>query len=116
MLLQGYLRGAWGFKGYVVSDCDAVVDIYEHHKYAPDAATGVAVALRYGVDSECNNATLGGRTDLGDRYKESLARGHIGMGDIDTALVRLFSARYRNGDLPGQIGRASCRERGCPYV
>ena len=105
MLLQDYLRGAWGFRGYVVSDCDAVVDIYEHHKYAPDAATGVAVALRHGVDSECNNATLGGRTDLGDRYKESLARGHIGMGDIDAALVRLFSARYRNGDLPGLSSR-----------
>jgi beta-glucosidase len=105
MLLQDYLRGAWDFKGYVVSDCDAVVDIYDHHKYAPDAATGVAVALRYGVDSECNNATLGGRTDLGDRYKDSLARGHISMGDIDKALVRLFSARYRNGDLPGLSAR-----------
>ncbi|MEC3949126.1 glycoside hydrolase family 3 C-terminal domain-containing protein [Sphingobium sp. HWE2-09] len=105
MLLQDYLRGAWGFTGYVVSDCDAVVDIYDHHKYAPDAATGVAVALRYGVDSECNNSTLGGRTDLGDRYKESLARGYINMGDIDTALVRLFSARLRNGDLPGLSAR-----------
>ncbi|WP_242123621.1 glycoside hydrolase family 3 C-terminal domain-containing protein [Sphingobium sp. Sx8-8] len=105
MLLQDYLRGAWGFTGYVVSDCDAVVDIYDHHKYAPDAATGVAVALKYGVDNECNTATLGGRKDLGDRYRESLARGHISMGDIDTALVRLFSARYRNGDLPGLSAR-----------
>jgi len=101
MLLQDYLRDAWGFTGYVVSDCDAVVDIYDNHKFAPDAATGVAVALRQGVDSECNNATLNGQTGLGDRYKASLARGYIGMSDIDTALVRLFSARYRNGDLPG---------------
>lgn len=101
MLLTDYLRDAWGFKGYVVSDCDAVVDIYDHHKYAPDAATGVAVALRRGVDSECNNATLGGQAGLGDRYKESLAKGYISIEDIDTALVRLFSARLRNGDLPG---------------
>ncbi|WP_422633338.1 glycoside hydrolase family 3 C-terminal domain-containing protein [Sphingobium sp.] len=105
MLLQDYLRGAWGFKGYVVSDCDAVVDIYDHHKYAPDAATGVAVALKYGVDSECNNATLSGKTGLGDRYKESLKRGYISVGDIDTALTRLFSARLRNGDLPGLTTR-----------
>lgn len=105
VLLRDYLRSAWNFKGYVVSDCDSVVDIYEHHKYAPDAATGVAVALTHGVDSECNNATLGGRTDLGDRYKESLARGYITTGDIDTALVRLFSARMRNGDLPGLSAR-----------
>jgi beta-glucosidase len=105
LLLRDYLREAWGFRGYVVSDCDAVVDIYDHHKYAPDAATGVAVALRRGVDSECNNATLGGKTGLGDRYKESLVRGHISMADIDTALVRLFSARLRNGDLPGLAAR-----------
>lgn len=105
MLLTDYLRDAWGFKGYVVSDCDAVVDIYDHHKYAPDAATGVAVALRRGVDSECNNATLDGKQGLGDRYKESLARGHISVEDIDRALVRLFSARLRNGDLPGLSAR-----------
>jgi len=101
MLLTDYLRDAWGFKGYVVSDCDAVVDIYDHHKYAPDAATGVAVALRRGVDSECNNAATGGKPGLGDRYKDSLAKGHISVADIDTALIRLFSARLRNGDLPG---------------
>src|SRR3546814_3897057 len=27
LLLKHYLRGAWGFDGYVVSDCDAVKDI-----------------------------------------------------------------------------------------
>lgn len=105
MLITEYLRGAWGFRGYVVSDCDAVVDIYDHHKFAPDAATGVAVALRRGVDNECNNATLGGEGGLGDRYKEALAKGYIAMEDIDTALVRLFSARLRTGDLPGLSDR-----------
>ena len=32
-LLQQRLRGAWGFKGYVVSDCDAVADIYKKHNF-----------------------------------------------------------------------------------
>ncbi len=35
MLLTDCLRDAWGFKGYVVSDCDAVVDIYDHHNMRP---------------------------------------------------------------------------------
>ena len=105
MLLTDYLRDAWGFKGYVVSDCDAVVDIYAHHKYAPSPATGVSVALRRGVDSECNNATLSGQAGLGDRYRDALAANHISIGDIDSALVRLFSARLRNGDLPGLSAR-----------
>lgn len=101
LLLKEHLRGAWGFKGYIVSDCDAVVDISEHHKYAPDPAAGVAAAISAGVDNECNGATLGGATNLGERYKEAVARGLIVDGDIDRALVRLFSARFRNGDLPG---------------
>jgi beta-glucosidase len=100
-LLKEHLRGAWNFQGYVVSDCDAVRDISEHHKYAPDAAAAVAAALKAGVDNECNGATLFDAGDLGGRYKEALDRGLISMQDIDQALVRLFSARYRNGDLAG---------------
>ncbi len=99
LLLKDHLRGAWGFRGYVVSDCDAVVDISEHHKYAADPAAGVAVALKAGVDNECNGATLSGTPNLGARYQEALSRGLIAQADIDRALVRLFSARYRNGDL-----------------
>ncbi|TPG43739.1 glycoside hydrolase family 3 protein [Sphingomonas koreensis] len=101
LLLNEHLRGAWNFQGYVVSDCDAVVDIYDRHKYAPDAAAGVAAALKAGVDNECNTATLSGATDLGERYRAALQRGLISINDIDRALVRLFSARFRNGDLPG---------------
>ena len=105
-LLKDRLRTAWGFKGYVVSDCDAVVDIANHHKYASDPAAAVAVALKTGVDNECNGATLSDTPGLGERYKEAYARGLISMADIDTALVRLFSARYRNGDLAGLPGRS----------
>ncbi len=101
LLLKDHLRGAWDFKGYVVSDCDAVTDISLHHKYAADPAEAVAVALKAGVDNECNTQTLSDTPGLGARYKEAYQRGLIGMDDIDRALVRLFSARYRNGDLPG---------------
>jgi beta-glucosidase-like glycosyl hydrolase len=34
-LLQDQLRGAWKFKGYVVSDCDAIADIFNGHHYEP---------------------------------------------------------------------------------
>ncbi|GAA0329812.1 glycoside hydrolase family 3 protein [Sphingomonas oligophenolica] len=101
LLLKEHLRGAWGFAGYVVSDCDAVKDISDGHKYAPDAATAVAAAMRAGVDNECNGATLSDTAGLGDRYREALKRNLITEADIDRTLVRLFSARYRNGDLPG---------------
>ena len=106
ILLKDHLRGAWNFQGYVVSDCDAVKDIANSHKYATDPAAAVAVALKAGMDNECNGETLGDVPGLGDRYKEALARGLISEADLDRALVRLFSARYRNGDLPGLADRA----------
>lgn len=34
-LLQHTLRGAWQFQGYVVSDCGAVRDIFDGHRYRP---------------------------------------------------------------------------------
>ena len=101
LLMKQYLRGAWSFKGYVVSDCDAVSDISDQHKYAPDPAAAVAVALKAGTDNECNTKTLGDTPGLAARYREAWQRGLISMGDIDQALVRLFSARFRNGDLAG---------------
>lgn len=107
-LLVKTLREDWKFTGYVVSDCDAVTDIHAHHKYAPDAPAGAAAALKAGVDNECNGATLSHTPGLGERYKQALARGYIREADIDTALVRLFSARLRSGDLPGLA------ERGLP--
>jgi beta-glucosidase len=106
LLLKEHLREAWGFKGYVVSDCDAVTDISDQHKYAPDPAAAVAVALKAGTDNECNTKTLGDVQGLGARYHEAWQRGLISTDDIDRALVRLFSARYRNGDLAGLTQRA----------
>ena len=101
-LLKDHLRGAWQFQGYVVSDCDAVKDISDNHHYAPDAATGVAAAMRSGVDNECHTATLGPNPPpLGERYREALNRHLITEAEIDRSLVRLFAARIRNGDLPG---------------
>ena len=104
LLLKDHLRGAWGFTGYVVSDCDAVKDIADNHKYAPDQATAVAAAMKAGVDNECNTQTIGDIGGLPDRFGEALKRNLISQGDIDRTLVRLFSARLRNGDLPGVAG------------
>lgn len=105
-LLKDHLRGAWNFKGNVVSDCDAVKDIADNHKYAPDGASAVAAAMRAGVDSECHTDTLGDTAGLETRYREALQRGLITEADIDRSLVRLFAARYRTGDLPGLAGAA----------
>jgi beta-glucosidase len=45
-LLQDYLRNQWRFQGYVVSDCGAIQDIYQGHKFATAAPEGSAQAVR----------------------------------------------------------------------
>ncbi len=101
LLLKDYLKDAWQFKGYVVSDCDAVRDISENHKYAPDAASAAAAAMRVGVDNECNGGTLADLAGLEAPNREALRRNLITEAAIDESLIRLFAARYRTGDLPG---------------
>lgn len=103
LLMKDRLRGAWGFSGYVVSDCDAVKDIANNHKYAPDQAAAVAAAVQAGVDNECNGDTLFDLRQTATRYRDALERGYISIADVDRSLVRLFSARFLNGDLPGVV-------------
>src|ERR1035441_646667 len=52
-LLQDQLRGEWGFKGYVVSDCGAVIDIYAGHNFTPAQPEASALSLQRGMDNEC---------------------------------------------------------------
>lgn len=90
-LLDTKLRKAWGFEGYVVSDCGAVRDLYDPRLFVPDAASAGAVAIRSGVDLECFSGP--------NRYPEALAKGLLTEADIDPALIRLFAARIRMGDI-----------------
>ena len=92
-LLQQRLRGDWGFKGFIVSDCDSIDDMVTGHKSHPDAASASAVSVRAGTDLDC-----------GTTYKalpQAVARGLIREDEIDTALVRLMAARIRMGLIDG---------------
>nr|MBO2489052.1 glycoside hydrolase family 3 [Gammaproteobacteria bacterium] len=116
LLLRERLRKDWKFRGYVVSDCDAVKDVHDPHNYAPDPVTAAAAALKAGVDNECTTATLFDIGGLGERYKQAYERGLISMEDIDRALIRLFAARYRNGDLAGLEGRKPLKLKSSPVT
>ena len=52
-LLSDLLRNAWGFKGYVVSDCGAIADIQRGHHFTQSLAEAAAVSLKHGVDNDC---------------------------------------------------------------
>jgi beta-glucosidase len=100
-LLQDILRDRWKFTGFVTSDCGAVTDIAEGHKFTPDVEHAAVMALRAGTDTSC-----------GDEYRwlaNAVKDGLIDEKELDVSLNRLFRARFQLGmfDPPTTVGYAS---------
>lgn len=55
-MLTGLLRQQWGFKGYVVSDCNAVSALTWAHGTAKSKQQAAAAAIRAGTDLLCDDA------------------------------------------------------------
>ena len=95
-LLEEHLRKDWGFQGYVVSDCGAVQDVFQGHRFAATPEEGVAAALKAGMDLICgdyrNKMTTEQRTMV-----NAVHQGLLAEADIDRSLRRLFTARFRLG-------------------
>jgi beta-glucosidase len=112
-LLESQLRGAWGFKGYVVSDCDAVADIYNGHHFTRSLAEAGAVSLKTGMDNECADFFTRAK-DNSDYVKfiDAVHQGILSEKDIDVSLRRLFTARMRLGmfDPPEKVPYANIPE------
>ena len=97
-LLQDQLRGKWGFQGYVVSDCGAVRDIVNGHHFKPTQPEGSAISVQRGMDNECIDFRAKVHDDHDYRpYIEAVKQGFLKESEIDTALVRLFTARMKLG-------------------
>jgi beta-glucosidase len=96
-LLQHTLRGAWGFRGYVVSDCGAVEDIFNGHHFRPTQPQASAISLERGMDNECFGFAPGKDGSDYRPYLEAVQQGYLPESAIDAALIRLFTARIRLG-------------------
>ena len=96
-LVNTILRGEWGYKGLITSDCWAVDDFFVpgRHEYSPDAVHAVAAALHNGTDLECGEAYV--------HIPEAVAQGLLDEADVDRSLERLLSARIRLGELDGNV-------------
>lgn len=88
-LQQEILRKQWGFKGYIVSDCDAVADVFTGHKAVSKPEEAAALSLKAGTDLNCGG-TFGA-------LPGAVSLGLISEQDIDVAVKRLFTARFRLG-------------------
>ena len=98
MLLKEHLRDAWGFKGFVVSDCGAIVDVNQGHKKTADIEHSAALALQAGTDLSCSIWTPGFNT-LAKAVKDGLVSEDL----VTQAAERLYTGRFQLGlfDPPG---------------
>lgn len=90
-LMREILRGEWKFPGHVVSDCGAVWDIYQYHKWLKTEPEAAAAAVRKGTDLTC-----------GTEYKslgEGVKQGLIDESEITSAVKNLMRIRFRLGQF-----------------
>ena len=102
-LLEDQLRDKWKFQGYVVSDCDAVLDIYRGHRYVKSVAEAGAISMKRGTDLDCNEPG-----DDYSRYVDAVKQGLMTEQDLDVAVKRLMKARFELGmfDPPETVSYA----------
>ncbi len=89
-LLQDILRDAWGFDGYITTDCGALVDIYHDHKLCDTPEQAAAMAAKAGMNLNC-----------GGVYTQSLGKaveqGLVTEAEIDELLFPLILTRFELG-------------------
>ena len=90
-LLTDLLRKKWGFDGYVVSDCDAIRDIWgrQQHRYVNTPEEAAAAAVKAGCDLCCGgdyNALV-----------RAVQQGLVTESEIDGALTHTLWTRFRLG-------------------
>jgi len=88
-LLKDILRGRWGFKGHVVSDCWAIRDFHEYHKITASPEESAALALNAGCDLNCGCTY--------PMLNVAFKKGLVTEEAINTALERVLRTRFKLG-------------------
>ena len=88
-LLQDVLRDQWGFKGHIVSDCWALVDLYDGHNVVQTPAESAALAVKSGVNLNCGNTY--------PALTEAVEKGLVSEKEIDEQLAVLLKTKFKLG-------------------
>ena len=105
--LMRRLRGEFGFKGYVVSDSDAVEYLYTKHNTAADMKEAVRQSVLAGLNVRCTFRSP-------DSYilplRELVEEGRIPMSVIDDRVRDILRVKFLVGafDRPYQTDRLTC--------
>ena len=108
------LRGDFGFKGYIVSDSDAVEYLYGKHHTAADMKESVLQSVKAGLNVRC---TFRSTESYVNPLRELIAQGALPMETIDQRVRDILYVKFRVGlfDNPYQTDlKAADREVDSP--
>jgi beta-glucosidase len=89
-LLQQKLRKDWGFTGYIVTDCGALDDVFNTHKYLKNGTEAAAAAIKAGMNLDCSSVL---QTDVVKAVEQHL----ITEKDVDAALKPVLLTQIKLG-------------------
>lgn len=92
--LTEILRQEWGFKGYVVSDSEAVEYLYSKHKVAADAVDGAAQAVNAGLNVRTNFTRP---EDFILPLRQAVAQGKVSMQTLDKRVAEVLRVKFWMG-------------------
>ncbi|WP_028645572.1 glycoside hydrolase family 3 C-terminal domain-containing protein [Nocardioides sp. URHA0020] len=110
-LMSDLARDTYGFDGYFTSDCDAVYEIQAGHHWQPPGASAPldqysrsAWAIAAGEDLDCNwgyhdQYSYGNTVPTAIAQQIKTETDTFNVGDVDTSLTRLFTARIETGEF-----------------
>ena len=90
-LLVDILRNQWGFEGFVVSDCWALIDFHTGHGVTSSPEESAALALKNGCDLNCGSIYL--------ILQSAFDQGLVTEEQITLSAERAFTTRYLLGIL-----------------
>ncbi|OAL02507.1 glycoside hydrolase, partial [Phaeosphaeriaceae sp. SRC1lsM3a] len=96
-VLQTILRDHWNWtdsNNYITSDCEAVLDISQNHKYAKSNAEGTGLAFTAGMDNSCEYS---GSSDIPGAWNQKF----MNESTVDRALRRQYEGLVRAGYFDG---------------
>lgn len=89
-LLTDILRKGWSFKGFVVTDFNAIQELI-NHGVAADYKQAAELSLNAGVDMDMASESMIAS------LKQSLKEGKVTQAQIDAACRRVLEAKYKLG-------------------